>query len=283
MARTVKPLRIVRPEGRALPVLVSIPHAGLDVPAEIAPELCVDDYMLRANADLAVDRLYEGAVHAGATLLVANVSRFVVDLNRATTDVDTLSVPDHPEPLADARRGLVWRVATCGRPVLARPLTMGELERRVARFHAPYHDALATLLHEVRARFGFAILIDGHSMPSLGRGGNGARRIADVVPGWLGGGSCDAALLRLACEHFDRRRYTVAVDDPYKGGFITRHYGNPHEGFHALQIEVSRDLYMSPLTLEVRERGFARLAADLAAFVEAAGALDLRRKPRARG
>jgi N-formylglutamate amidohydrolase len=272
----VRPFRILRPERRALPVLVSVPHAGLAVPAEIEPELCIDERMLRANADLAVDALYDGAARAGATLLVADVSRFVVDLNRSTGDVDSVSVPQHPAPLADARRGLIWRVATCGRPVLARPLTLAQLELRVRRFHAPYHDALATLLHELRDRFGFAILIDGHSMPPVARGDNGnARRYADIVPGCLGGASCAAALVREACRFFDTRGYSVAVDDPYRGGYITRHYGRPRDGWHALQIEINRDLYLDRVSLELRPRGFARLQGDLAAFVESLSSLDL--------
>lgn len=264
----VKTFHLMRPAGRAAPVLVSVPHAGLAVPPEVAGELLADEATLRADADLCVDALYADAPTQGASLLTAVVSRFVVDLNRATTDVDSASVPDHPSPLADARRGLIWRLSTGGKRVLARPLTMERLRNRITRYHAPYHDALWRTLTELRDRHGHAILLDGHSMPAFSGGEIGqGRRHADIVPGCLGGTSCAPALLQAACEYFTSRGYTVAVDDPYRGGFITRHYGRPREGLHALQLEVNRDLYLDPFTLDHRVRGFARLQTDLLGFV----------------
>ena len=155
-----------------------------------------------------------------------------------------------------------------GKRVLARPLTMERLRNRITRYHAPYHDALWRTLTELRDRHGHAILLDGHSMPAFSGGEIGqGRRHADIVPGCLGGTSCAPALLQAACEYFTSRGYTVAVDDPYRGGFITRHYGRPREGLHALQLEVNRDLYLDPFTLDHRVRGFARLQTDLLGFV----------------
>lgn len=265
--------RLVRPLGDATPVLVSVPHAGLEVPADVRRHLLVDDRMLREDADLAVDDLYDEVTAVGATLLAARVSRFVVDLNRSTGDVDSVSVPEHPAPLADARRGIIWRCSTAGRAVLARPLSLAELEDRIARFYAPYHAALRATLKELKARHGQAVLIDGHSMPGASRSDNGGSRHADIVPGCHGGTTCSPILVDFAVRFFRDRGYSVAVDDPYRGGFITRHYGRPKEGWHALQVEVNRDLYLDPVTLTVRPRGCARLRADLTAFVRSVGEL----------
>jgi len=276
----VRTFRLQRPAIRALPLVVSVPHAGTLLPGDLDGEVIADERLVRADADLAVDELYASAPTAGATLLTATVSRFVVDLNRATSDVDALSVPDHPAPLLDARRGLIWRTATGGRSVLGRPLTLEKLRDRIARYYTPYHDALGKLIGELKDEHGYVIVLDGHSMPGFSRSegagaGGGGRRHADIVPGCMGGTSCAPSLVRAACEYFAGRGYSVAVDDPYRGGFITRHYGQPREGVHVLQVEVNRDLYMDPLTLELRPRGFARLRADLLAFVQQVATLRL--------
>ena len=264
----MKPFDLIRPSGVASPVVVSVPHAGLHVPDELQGELDYDERLLMANADHAVDALYVGVTSTGASLLRANVSRIVVDLNRAPSDIDALSVPEHPSPLADARRGVIWRTAICGRNVLRHPLTLAEHARRIERWHAPYHTQLRALLEETRARHGYVILLDGHSMP--GRpivDGRPGPRHADIVPGCLGGRSCAPALVRAASAHFEGRGYSVAVDDPYRGGFITRRYGQPASGCHALQLEVNRELYLDAITLAPKPRGVSRLRDDLTAFV----------------
>lgn len=269
---------IRRPNGDSLPILVSVPHAGLGVPEELRSDLLVDETVFRTDADLAVDQLYADVPAVGASLLVARLSRYVVDLNRGAGDVDSLSVPDHPFPLADARRGIIWRISTCGQPVLARPLSLAELRARIARFHEPYHAALRATLAELRDEHGHAVLLDGHSMPGISVGENGGvrRRRADIVPGCDGGSTCSRDLLEATCRFFRARGYSVKVDDPYRGGFITRHFGRPAEGWHALQIEVNRDLYLDPLTLEIKPRGFARLRSDLTQFVQSLASLALR-------
>lgn len=270
----MKLFEVIRPSSGASPVIVSVPHAGLHVPAEVEDELDYDDRLLVENADHAVHELFEDVPAAGATLLFARVSRIVIDLNRAPDDVDALSVPEHPSPLADARRGVVWRTATSGRTVLRAPLSLAAWQLRLDRWHAPYHALLLELLEEARARHGHAILLDGHSMP--GRAivdGRPGRPHADIVPGCLSGRSCGAELVRAATQHFAGRGYSVEVDAPYKGGYITRHYGRPALGWHALQLEVNRDLYLEPLTLVPKLRGVSRLRADLSAFVAHAASL----------
>jgi N-formylglutamate deformylase len=273
--------RLMRPRGRKIPVLVSVPHAGLRVPEELRAQILADEKVLRTDADLGVDDLFDGVTEVGASLLVAEVSRLVVDLNRARGDVDSLSVPEHKSPLPDARRGVVWRLSSSGQPVLAHPLSLAELENRLLRYHEPYHETLRKTLVEIRDRHGYAILLDGHSMPGFPRGDGGAhpRRRAEVVPGWNGGTSCSARVVEEAARFFRSRGYSVAVDDPYPGGFITRHYGKPEEDWHALQIEVNRDLYLDPLTLERNPAGFARLREDLTVFVAHLGALKIAGRP----
>jgi N-formylglutamate deformylase len=240
------------------PVVVSVPHAGLATrgyEATMSPALDV-----RCDADLHVDRLYRvSAPDAPEVNLVARLSRFVCDLNRDPDDVTLGAVPEHPAPRNVEGSGFVWAVTTAGAPALARPLTLEEWRARTA-LHAAYHDALTRALDRARARFGFAVLVDGHSMPSSSRG---AAR-ADVVPGDRGGTSCAPALSRFVGEHFASCGYGVAFNVPYKGGYITAHHGRPAARIHAIQIELRRDLYMNETTYEIVEPGFTRLQAALA-------------------
>jgi N-formylglutamate amidohydrolase len=257
------------PPEPSTPVVLSVPHAGVATrgfEATISPELDV-----RCDADLYVDRLYRvGQPDGPEVVLSAHLSRFVCDLNRDPDDVSRGAVPEHPAPRNADGRGFVWAVTTAGVPALARPLTLDDWRARTA-VHAAYHDALAQALARARARFGFAILVDGHSMPSRGRSGHKdpGRARADVVPGDREGTSCAPSLSRLVGDHFTSRGFSVAFNDPYKGGYITAHHGRPAEGIHAIQIELRRDLYMDEATYEPLEPGVARLQSTLAELLTA--------------
>ena len=128
-------------------------------------------------------------------------------------------------------RGFIWVLTTTGLPALLRPLTLDEWRGRTA-VHTAYHQAIARALDVARTRFGFAILVDGHSMPSTGRTGHRdpGRRRADVVPGDRDGTSCAPSLSRHVGDFFRARGHSVAFNDPYKGGYITRHHGRPAPG-----------------------------------------------------
>jgi N-formylglutamate amidohydrolase len=258
----------------ATPVVVSVPHAGVAThgfEATISPELDV-----RCDADLYVDRLYRVGQAAGPEVTVAaRLSRFVCDLNRDPDDVSPGAVPEHPAPRNTDGRGFVWAITTAGAPTLARPLTLDDWRARTA-VHTAYHDAIAQALARAREQFGFAILVDGHSMPSRGRQGHKdpGRVRADVVPGDRDGTSCSPSLSRFVGEHFRSRSYSVAFNEPYRGGFITTHHGRPAENVHAIQIELRRDLYMNEATYAIEDAGFARLSKTLAELL--AGLRDFR-------
>ncbi len=228
------------------PLVVSVPHAGTDVPAADAPLVRATGPALLRDADAFVDRLMARAPALGAPLLVARVSRYVLDVNRAPDDVDHEVCPELERPARASARGLVWRTSTEGVALMTRPLTLAELGSRIERLHTSYHQALTALLEARRQRFGFAVLLDAHSMPSTGRPGHadpGERR-ADIVPGDVRGSSCAPSLSRLLAQHFEGGGYRVKPNDPYMGGYITRAHGRPARGVHAIQLEVNRDLYL---------------------------------------
>lgn len=255
-----------RPAAFASPVVVSFPHVGLEWPAGLGPRPQVN---FPRNADYAVDRLYVRAEALGAATVRARHSRLVVDLNRADDDVSSEIVPDHPHPnprpstsslsIGQQRRpirnrGVLWRSAVGNIPLLT-ALPYAQFAERISRYHAPYYAALERLLERRRRRFGYAILLDAHSMPGTVAG--------DLVLGTCAGRSC-APLLRTVAERAltgrsDRLRphfggnwpLSFAIDDPYQGGNIVTHFGRPDLGVHAIQLEISRALYMDEYRLDL--------------------------------
>ena len=257
-------LRAPAPDAACVgPVLVEVPHAGLSVPDPVAAQIRAPIDARMRDSDVWVDRLYAGAPARGAHLLVAHASRYVVDLNRAADDIDpTVVVGAYGRR---AGRGVIWRAATDGNAVLRRKLTRVEVQERLDRFYHPYHAAIVDTLAAMRSKWGFAILLAAHSMPAMGRnvrGGPLVRR-ADVVPGTLGRTSAAAPVIDTIDAVFRRAGLSVAHDDPYRGGFSTQHYGRPAEGIHAVQVELSRGLYVDEMTSRPTHR-----------FDELVGSLD---------
>jgi N-formylglutamate amidohydrolase len=260
------PFVIVEPTTDETPVVVEVPHAGLRVDPESLRHLVAPIRCIARDADFEVQRVYEVAPACGATLLVATHSRFVVDLNRARDDFDGLTVEGGPERVQP--RGVVWRTTTDGEPMLPRRLSQAELTRRLERFYDPYHDALERIIERKRRRFGFAVVVAGHSMPSSGRRGHvdvGHGR-ADVVPGTRGRTTAAGALIERVDEVAAGHGLSVAHDDPYRGGYSTIRWGRPAERVHALQIELARRLYLEDDELALEPAGLAstrRFVTDL--------------------
>jgi len=270
---------VLSPTGPEIPVVVEIPHAGLFIDPVAMGFTIAPVRGVGRDADLHVDRVYQGATALGATVIVANASRYVIDLNRGPSDFDGAAVEGGGA--AALPRGLVWRLTTEGEPILARRLPRSELDRRMTEIYQPYHQAVHALLHDKRERFGFAILLCGHSMPSQGRRGHqdaGAVRV-DVVPGSRGRSSAAATVIDTVDRVARAHDLSVSHDDPYKGGFATAHYGRPSEGFHAIQIEVARRLYMDEDRLGLDPVGLPRMQGFADDVVRSLGKLGLTTPP----
>ena len=253
-------LDFTAPEHGRTPVLVEVPHAGLAIPEPLQSELLVGEDTLRRDADLYVDELFARVPEAGAALLAARNSRYVVDLNRAPDDAELGSASEPPHGRLGQPRGVVWRVTTDGRPALRTPLDASALHERVALYHAPYHARLREELDNTRARFGYVVLVAGHSMPSaVRRGGRDIERRADIVPGSLGRTSADPRVIEAVDQHFRAAGLSVRHDEPYRGGYTTAHYGRPAQKQHAIQIEINRALYMDEVSCARKPENVARL------------------------
>jgi N-formylglutamate deformylase len=263
------------PKGPEIPVVVEIPHAGVFVDAESLASLAAPGRAIGQDADLYVDELYAGAADLGATVLAALVSRYVCDLNRAETDVDGLAVQG--APARSAPHGLIWRSTTENLPALTAPLDAKELTRRLDLVYRPYHRTLTALLEAKRAKFGYAILVCAHSMPSSGRPGHtdAGRERADVVPGSRGRTSAAPDVIEAPERLAQSIGWTVAHDDPYRGGFSTAQYGRPDLKVHAVQVELARRLYMDEQALVIKRNEFDKVKAFCQGLVAHLGSLKL--------
>ncbi len=274
---------ILRPRGPRRPLVVSSPHSGRAYPTAFVEGARLDRAALRRSEDCFVDELFAAAPGHGAPLLRALFPRAYVDPNRAPFELDP-AMFDGPLPAfvetdtPHVRGGLgtVPRLVASGAEIHAGKIRFAEAEARIRACYRPYHAALAGLIEETRRQFGFVLLLDCHSMPSAGPGsgpgvGGGARRI-DIVLGDRHGAACHAAIVDRAEAVLAERGHAVRRNTPYAGGYITRHYGCPETGVHALQIEINRALYMDE-DRYARTAGFARIAADMTALLAALAAL----------
>jgi N-formylglutamate amidohydrolase len=164
--------------------------------------------------------------------------------------------------------GTIAKVVASGEAIYASKLTFAEAERRIYKYWRPFHDTLARLIEDIRTRFGYCLVIDCHSMPSGGPGKRAGGRAIDFVLGDLHGSACASRVTRGAEALLTSKGYVVRRNDPYAGGFITRHYGRPSRGVHVLQVEVARALYMDEARIE-RLPEFALVERQITDFIAA--------------
>ena len=226
---------IFRFEPGTTPLVVSAPHVGTALPPAIADRLSAAARDL-PDTDWHVDRLWEQARALGATTLFADLSRYVVDLNR-----DPSGRPLYPG--ADNTEICPTRTFD-GAPIYAgAPPDAAEVAERIERYWRPYHERLRAALEETRARHGVAVLLDAHSIRSvLPRFFDG--RLPDFNFGTADGASCAGALAERLYAALDEPGFARVRDGRFKGGFITRTYGRPAEGVHAAQLELAQAAYM---------------------------------------
>lgn len=225
------PVDIRRGDG---PVVLGIPHAGTWLPGPILAQLNACGRIL-ADTDWHVDRLYDGLL-PGATVVRANFHRYLIDANRDPSDSSL-----YP---GQSTTTLVPTTDFDGAPIWSQAPSAEDIAARLEAWHRPYHTALAAELERVRARHGVALLYDCHSIrsraPLLFEG-----RLPDLNVGSNSGRSCAPVLERQLVQTLQQeRRYSVAVNARFKGGWTTRHYGQPEQGVHAIQLELTQGCYL---------------------------------------
>jgi N-formylglutamate amidohydrolase len=263
-------VEVLRPDALTTPFIFSSPHSGRRYPAELLRMSRLDRHLLRQSEDGYVDLLFAAAPQFGAPLLRALFPRAWVDVNRARDELDQRMFADPLPSNADTRStrvraglGVIPRIVADGQDIYDRKLRFFEARRRLADCYDTYHRELGGLINAARARFGCAVLIDCHSMPSAGAiPFRDNERPLDIVLGDRFGASCSGAITALAEATLTGLGFRVSRNAPYAGGHVASAYGRPHEGVHVLQIEINRALYLDERRI-ARTEGFERLHDNL--------------------
>ena len=249
LAELTPPVELLAPTAPRVPVLFTSAHSGQIYPSDFISASRLDPAGLRRSEDSFVDELFDIAPRLGAPLLRARFPRAFCDPNREKWELDPAmfseSLPhwvNTKSPRVAVGLGTVARVVASGDTIYRTKLRFPEVQSRIEHCWQSFHDALAVELATIRARFGIAVLIDCHSMP---RSSQSRADRADIVIGDAHGTACAAEWVRTAEERLQSLGFRTRRNDPYAGGYITRHYGRPPEGVHAIQLEICRSLYMN--------------------------------------
>ena len=219
------------------PLIVSIPHTGADIPADIEAAL-ISPWLARMDADWWVDRLYDFAVDLGATVIRTTISRTVIDVNR-----DPSGASLYP---GAATTELCPTTTFDGEPLhrIGREPDADEIARRRATYFQPYHDTLAAEIARLKALHGLVVLYEAHSIrsrvPRLFEG-----ELPNFNIGTNSGASCAPALAAAVETACDATAFSRVTNGRFKGGYTTRHYGNPATCVHAIQMELACRGYMA--------------------------------------
>lgn len=247
------------PENPTSCVVFSSPHSGAVYRADFLSSTRLGSTAIRSSEDAFVDELFSSAPKFGAPLLCSKAPRAYVDLNRAATDLDPAliqgAVTKGINPAVASGLGVIPRVVANGQVIQTGKIAMETAQKRLARYYTPYHDRLLELLREQHEAYGLTVLLDCHSMPreALKSAALIGRRRPDIILGDRFGVSCDRWITDAVEQIFISAGFTVGRNAPFAGGYITRNYGRPKRGQHALQIEIDRSLYMNEKTVTRNE------------------------------
>ena len=268
------PFEVMEPAEWRAPIIFNSPHSGSVYPYDFLTASRIDLPPLRRSEDSFMDELISGLSSRGYPVVRVNFPRSYVDVNREPYELDPRMFSGRLPSFANTRSmrvagglGTIPRVVGDGQEIYRERLSVDDALGRIEALYKPYHRALRRLINKVHQTFGAVIVVDCHSMPSIGVSRDEPRR-PDVVIGDRYGTSCAPLLPDMVEITMSRLGYSVGRNKPYAGGFITEHYGNPASGLHAIQLELNRAIYMDERR---RERGprFAQVAADFAALADA--------------
>jgi N-formylglutamate amidohydrolase len=267
------PFEIVEPLKWRAPIIFNSPHSGSIYPDAFLNASRIDLPTLRRSEDSFMDELIGGLSVRGFPTVRVNFPRSYVDVNREPYELDPRMFSGRLPSFANIRSmrvagglGTIPRVVGDGQEIYRERLSVDDALGRIETFYKPYHRALRRLIAKVHQTFGAAVVIDCHSMPSIGVSRDEPRR-PDLVIGDRYGTSCASLLPDMVEDTMTRLGYSVGRNKPYAGGFITEHYGNPASGLHVVQLELNRAVYMDERRREKGPR-FAQVAADFATLAE---------------
>jgi N-formylglutamate deformylase len=242
----------------ALPLLVSVPHDGRQLSSDMQGAMSEVGSSL-PDTDWHVTKLYEFVRNFGASMLTANYSRYVVDLNRPADDTALYE--------GQVATGLCPLKTFDGEDIYAGDVTI-DTEHRINTYWRPYHEKIDATLAELRATHGYALLWDAHSItsrvPSLFDG-----ELPLLNIGTWDGRSCGQAIADAVVQAATSSPYDAVLNARFKGGFITRHYGRPDKNVHAIQLEIAQRAYMDEITTGYDSEKASQLRDSLKGMLDA--------------
>ncbi|MFV0388557.1 MAG: N-formylglutamate amidohydrolase [Pyrinomonadaceae bacterium] len=252
------PFYIREPVTTPIPLIVSVPHCGTEFPPELAENYLPEQTAALDDTDWFVEKLYDFVPNIGGTLIYAKFSRWVIDLNREPGGA----------PLYDDGR---LTTAICPTTdFFGNPIYKGaefepddrEISRRLESYFAPYHDKINRIIKTLKQLRGNVLFLDGHSIrrnvPTISN-----RPFPDLILGTNDGKSTTDIFESRTLELLRNTGRQISLNSPFKGGYLTRSKGNPDSGVSALQLEMSKDIYMKNGETELCTESAANLAADL--------------------
>lgn len=274
--KSINPFSVILPKKQTSLCIFSSPHSGNIFPSDFLSSSKLSINQLRQSEDAYIDKLFFQCIESGSPLIKFNYPRSFVDVNREPYELDKQMFEDSIPSFANFTSakvalglGTIPKIASNGNEIYKAPLSWKIAEDRIENFYFPYHAALKQLLVVTKSHFNSAILFDCHSMPSSNFNSN-SRSInfgeADFIIGDGFGTTCLPSVINLVEDVLTNLGYSVARNIPYSGGFTTLNYGRPEENCHALQIEISRKLYMDEKSL-LPNRNFLKLKRNLGFFL----------------
>jgi N-formylglutamate amidohydrolase len=274
------PFEIVEPAEWRAPIIFNSPHSGSVYPHDFLNASRIDLAALRRSEDSFMDELIGGLSLRGFPTVRVNFPRSYVDVNREPYELDPRMFIGRLPSFANTRSmrvagglGTIPRVVGDGQEIYRERISVDDALARIEALYKPYHRALRRLINKAHQAFGVVVVVDCHSMPSIGVSRDEPRR-PDLVIGDRYGTSCAPILPDMVEDTMRTLGYSIGRNKPYAGGFITEHYGNPASGLHTVQVEVNRSVYMDERR---RERGprFEQVAKDFAILADALAAIPL--------
>ena len=266
------PFLLSLPQVQLQPVVLTSPHSGRHYPADFLAASRLDTLGIRRSEDSFVEELFGFGPELGLPLLAATLPRAYCDLNREPWELDPDMFEDRLPDYVNATSarvssglGTIARIVATGEAIYRRKLRFAEAQARILNCWQPYHTTLQGLIEGTVDAFGACLVIDCHSMPRSTPFGTSARSV-DVVLGDGYGTSCAPNITAFVETALTGLGFMVRRNDPYAGGYITRHYGQPHRKVHILQIELARSLYMDERIVE-KNGDFTALTRRLRQFL----------------
>jgi N-formylglutamate amidohydrolase len=250
---------VLQPPQQQFAAVFSSPHSGCTYPLEFLRSTALDARALRSSEDCYIDELFAGVVALGCPLLSARFPRAYLDVNREPYELDPAMFADALPAYCNTTSlrvagglGTIPRVVSENKPIYDHKLKWADAKQRIEALYHPYHAAVQEMIETTRARFGSALLVDCHSMPSTAVRQSALRNAhrTDVVIGDRYGATCDPDVSTFLAELFNKAGLRTVRNKPYAGGYITQAYGRSGHPKQALQIELNRRLYMNEQTLE---------------------------------